>query len=278
MGLRGRGARARNTRNIEGSRTQPWEQAGLTRAEKVIAFVEELTITAGPDVGKKLVMREWERDFIREVYAVNKKGHRPVRTAVLSMGRKNGKTQIAAALALCHLCGPEAEPRGEVYACANDRFQASKIFNEMNAMISQNRWLFERTNVSRFTKEIEDLENRSNYYTLTKEAKTNMGLSPSFVVYDELGQATDRDLYDALDSAMGGRKEPLMVVISTQAASSAAPLSQLIDYGLKVRQGEIKDPNFHLTLYSAPDDMDPWSPETWKIANPALGDFRSMED
>jgi phage terminase large subunit-like protein len=194
------------------------------------------------------------------------------------MGRKNGKTQIAAGLALCHLSGPEAENRGEVYACANDRFQASKIFHEMEAMIQQSAYLTARTNTQKFVKDIQDLYNGSVYCTLTAEAKTKMGLSPSFVVYDELGQASNRELYDAMDSAMGARKEPLLLVISTQAADSYAPLSHLIDYGQKVNSGEISDKSFHLTLFSAPEDADPWDRDTWEMANPALGDFRSLED
>ena len=259
-------------------KAQPWQAKRLTRPERVIAFIESLTITSGELEGEKLVCRPWQRKFIEAVYATDDTGKRLVRTAVLTMGRKNGKTQLAAALALCHLCGPEAEERGEVYACANDRFQASKLYNEMHAMIRQHSYLADRCNVYKYRKDIEDLDNHSVYNTLTSEAKTKMGLSPSFVVYDELGQALSRELYDTMDSAMGARKEPLLLVISTQAATAAAPLSQLIDYGLKVNAGDINDPSFHLTMYSAPEEANPWSPATWNLANPALGDFRSMED
>jgi phage terminase large subunit-like protein len=55
-------------------------------------------------------------------------------------------------------------------------------------------------------------------------------------------------------------------------------MSELVDYGLRVNSGEVKDPTFHLALYSAPIDADPWDKATWKLANPALGDFRSLED
>jgi len=237
-----------------------------------------LTITSGVETDKKLKLRPWQVEFIRAVYDPSRDGRRLVRTAVLSMGRKNGKTQLAAALALCHLSGPEAESRGEIYSCANDRFQASKIFHEMVALIDKHPYLMSRTNIIRFQKQIEDFENSSLYAALTAEAKTKMGLSPSFVVYDELGQTRDRDLYDAMDSAMGARKEPLLLVISTQAADDLAPMSRLVDYGLKVQHGDIVDPAFHLTLYSAASDADPWKPETWKAANPALDDFRSLED
>jgi phage terminase large subunit-like protein len=194
------------------------------------------------------------------------------------MARKNGKTQLAAALALAHLCGPEAEERGEVYSCANDRFQAAKIFNEMAAMIEREPRIAYRLVTSRIHKSLEDLLNGSIYVALSRDARTKMGLSPSFVVYDELGQTGDRALYDAMDSALGARKNPLMLVISTQAADDLAPMSRLIDYGKRVNAGDVIDPAFHLKLHCAPDDADPWSPATWHMANPALGDFRSLED
>jgi phage terminase large subunit-like protein len=257
----------------------PWENPDLPRTERVVLFIESLTVTSGPEIGKLLELRSWQREFIEEIYREDPGSNlRPVRTAVLSMGRKNGKTQLAAALALVHLVGPEAENRGEVYSCANDRFQAAKIYSEMVAMIERSPILARRVITSRPMKTIEDIVTGSIYVALSREARTKMGLSPSFVVYDELGQTEDRDLYDAMDSAMGARRNPLMLVISTQAAGDLAPLSRLIDYGLRVKSGEVDDPHFHLTFHSAPADADPWLPETWKLANPALGDFRSLED
>ncbi|MEN3791837.1 terminase TerL endonuclease subunit [Fulvimarina sp. MAC3] len=260
---------------------EPWRAPGLTRAERVIAFIETLPITQGSLVGTTMHLRDWQRRFVEDVYAENAAGERPVRTAVLSMARKNGKTQLAAALALCHLCGPESEPRGEVYSAANDKFQAGKIFAEMVAIIVECPALSSRLNIIRFRKEIECLVGDgkgSLFAALSADADTKHGLSPSFIVYDELGQAPKRALYEALDTAMGARDNPLMLVISTQAADDHAVMSELVDYGRKVVAGEVEDPAFHLTLYSAPDNADPWDPETWLAANPALGDFRSLSD
>jgi phage terminase large subunit-like protein len=152
-------------------------QAIPTRADRVIAFVEDLTVSAGKAANQKLRLRPWQRKFLKAVYREDRRGVRPVRTAVLSMARKNGKSQLAAALALCHLCGPEAESRGEVYSCANDRFQSGRIFNEMVALINRHAALSARTNVTSFRKEIHDLVNGSIYVALTAEAKTKMGLS-----------------------------------------------------------------------------------------------------
>ncbi len=276
MGLRGPSAKPLMSRRavLEAAvlRSHPWEAPGLSRAAGVIAFLEDLELTAGKRAGTKLRLRPWQRKFVEAVCRENKRGVRPIRTAILSMARKNGKSQIAAALALCHLCGPEAESRGEVYSCANDRFQSTRIFNEMVALIDRHRELSARTNVISFRKEIVDLVNGSVYAALTAEPRTKLGLSPSFVIYDELGSAPDRALYDAMDSARGARESPLMLVISTQAADDFAPMSQ------KVRAKEFKDPTFHLSLHCAAPDDDPWALATWRKANPALDDFRSLED
>lgn len=280
MGLRGPGAKPIKRPDKPAGKAVkalPWEKRGLTRVGRVVAFLESLPITSGALAGTMMKVRPWQREFLEAIYG-GEGGKRPVRTAVWSMPRKQGKTGIAAGLALCHLAGPEAEPRGQVYSAANDRAQAALLYNEMAAIIERVPFLDERLSLRRHAKEIENMHDGSVYAALSADVPGKHGLSPSFVVYDELGQAVKRDLFDALDTAMGARAEPLMLVISTQAADDLAPMSELIDYGLRVNRGEIRDPSFHLTLYAAPEDADPWAPETWAMANPALGDFRSLED
>lgn len=291
MGLRGPGAVALRTNPIplriggwrppDPTLPHPWAAEGLSRAERVIRFMESLPVTSGKLAGTQFRLREWQKKEIRAIYRTDRYHVRRVRTAVWSMGRKNGKTDIAARLALCHTAGPEAEQRGEVYAAANDRFQAGRIFAEICAIVERVPWLAARISIRRHSKELEDIGpggTGTAFAALSADVATKHGLSPSFVVYDELGQATSRDLFDALDTGMGARFEPMMLVISTQAAREDAPLSELIDYGLRVQAREVKDPSFHLTFYAAPPDADPWAYETWKLANPALGDFRSIED
>lgn len=282
MSLRGIGAKALSERGkVEQRPVKPWEVPGLTRAGRVIAFLEDLPITAGKLAGSKMEIRPWQREFLEAVYAEDASGRRPIRTAVLSMARKNGKTQLAAGLALCHLMGPEAEPRGEVYSAALTRDQAAKLFQEMCAILAAHDELADRVNIIRFNKQLEVLFGDgagSLYSALSADAGSKMGLSPSFVVYDELGSAPNRDLFDALDTATGARDNPLMICISTQAAADHHVFSELIDYGQRVQSGDIDDPTFHLTLYAAPQDADPWSRDAWIAANPALADFRSLDD
>ncbi len=285
MGLRGPGARPRKkpAAVVEKPRKKRrrWRSKKLSRAERVIAFLEDLPITSGAHQGRKMKLRDWQRDIIAAIYATDDQDKRTIRNAVISLPRKNGKTQLLAGLALAHLIGPEAEPRGQVYSAAVDRQQASLIFNELQALIDADDEFAELVNVQRFKKTIEVLDGPAKgsiYTALSSDARSAHGLSPSFVICDEAGQWPRRDLYDALATSTGARAEPLMVTISTQAASDEHFLSELIDHGLQVREGVVEDPSFHLTLYAAPEDADPFDPEVWRACNPALGDFRSWEE
>jgi len=225
-----------------------------------------------------MVLRPWQRAIVESIYAVDGKGKRHVRTALITMPRKGGKTALAAALALAHLLGPEAEPRGQVYSAAADKNQAAIIFREMEAIINAIPEFADRVNIQRFAKIMEDKETGSVYQALSSDAKTKHGFSASFVVYDELAQAPNRELYDVLTTSTAARAEPLAIVISTQTSDPKHIMSELVDYGQKVLTGEIKDPTFHATIYAAPDDADPWDEAVWHACNPALGDFRSLDE
>ena len=284
MGLRGPGAKpkkGRKSANDNRREALPWEAEGLDRLERVIAFMEDMPVTQGKLAGTKMKLRPWQvEQFLEPIFAEDDEGKRRVRTAALSMGRKNGKTGISAALALCFLVGPEAEDRGEVYFCAMDKSQAAKAWAECKAMLEQHAELSERVNIIRFSKEIEVLDGQgkgSVLKALSADADSKLGLSPSFVLCDEIGYWPKRDLFDAMDSALGARDEPLIVAISTQAKDDTHFFSEMIDYGLKIKDGEVEDESFHLAMFAASMDDDPWDPATWAKANPALGDFLSLE-
>ena len=248
------------------------------RAGRVIAWIEGLTITSGAHAGRPFLLRQWQRDIIQAVYATDATGGRVVRQALVTMGRKNGKTALAAALALAHLVGPETERRGQVYSAGADRNQAALIFNEMKALILANPRLASRLIIRDFKKELEDVETSSVYQALSSDARKAHGLSPSFYIADELAQWPSRELLDNLRTGTGARAEPLGIVISTVSADPFHVMSEMVHYGEQVRDGIVADPAFSPHIFSAPLDADPWSEATWLLANPALGDFRSIEE
>jgi phage terminase large subunit-like protein len=242
-----------------------------SRADLVIAFIEEyLFIPEGKDVGKPVRLRPWQKDIIRQIYEDG------VTLVIISMARKNAKTALIAMLLAAHICGPVAVPNSQLYSAAQSRDQASVVFNLLRRMILFSPQLNDLCRIVVSTKQVICERMGTEYRALSADATTAHGLSPVFVVHDELGQVVGPTslLYEALETAMGAQVNPLSLVISTQARTNEDLLSVLIDDAVKG-----VDPSVRLVLYSSdPVDDDPWSEETWRKANPALGDFRSLDD
>lgn len=261
----------------------------ISRAEAVIEFIETLRLPDGTGAGQLFVLRDWQKDIIRQVYApVNASGLRQVREALLSIPRKNGKTALVAGLCLAHLCGPEAVRNGQLYSLSVNREQAGILFNYAASMVYMDEEFSERLTVVESRKEIIDpyLEDEdgnvigsgSKYKVLSGEKKGKMGKSSSVIFFDELAEfGADRTLYDALMTSRGAHAEPLVWIFSTQSPDDNAVLSELIDYGAKIKDGEIEDETFRSFVYAALEDADPWDEAVWFGCNPALGDFCSIE-
>lgn len=183
-------------------------------------------------------------------------------------------TALIAAIALAHLVGPEQIINGEIYSAANEREQAAIVFKMAAQFVRAEPELLEVLKIVDSTKTIVCFGNGSVYRAISAEAGSKHGFNPSVVIYDELAQAKSRALYDVLDTAMGARKEPLFLVISTQSNDPQHILSQLIDDGLNE-----DDPTTVTHLYQVPMEVeDIYDEAVWKLANPALDDFRSLED
>jgi phage terminase large subunit-like protein len=198
---------------------------------------------------------------------------RKVRRAVLSIARKNGKTALIAALVLAHLVGPEAVRNGEIYSAANDREQAAQVFKVARQIVEADPELSQLVKPVPSTKRLVCASNGSFYAALSAEAGTKHGLNPTFAIFDELAQAKNRELFDIIDTSFGARAEPLFVTISTQSNDPEHVLSKMIDDGLSP---ESETTVCH--LYAAPEGCDIMDEAGWLAANPALGDFRSLED
>ena len=253
-------------------------QFNKVRVGRIISFIESLRVPDGALVGQKIALRDWQRVIIGEVYGPTwQDGRRVVRQAVMSIGKKNAKTALIAALTLVHLCGPEAVRQGQLYSLAFDREQAAIVYKYAAAMILMNEALSDRLNIIDSRKKIVDPISGSEFSALSGEKKGKHGKSASFIAFDELADfGSDGALYDALMTARGAHVDSLAWIFSTQSPDDHAVLSELIDYGVRVR-ADGSDPSFKLFLYVTPDDVDPWDEANWYLANPALGDFKSLE-
>src|SRR5215468_11297143 len=239
-------------------------------AADIIEFIETVCfVPEGKFVGQPLVLQPWQKDFIRLIYN-NPHG---TRRAILSVGRKNSKTTLSACLLLAHLCGPPAQnkPNSQLFSAAQSRDQAAIIFNLAAKMVRLNPALARIVTIQETAKSLICNELGTRYRALSADASTAYGLSPSFIVHDELGQVRGprSPLYEALETATGAQENPLSIIISTQAPSDADLLSVLIDDALAEH-----DPRTVIKLYTAPPELDdPFDEATIKLANPAYGTF-----
>ena len=216
-----------------------------------------------------MVLRDFQRRVICGIYDT------PTRRAIISFGRKNAKTTLSAFLLLLHTVGPEARPNSQLYSAAQSRDQASLLFNLAAKIVRLSPSLRQYVVVRDTAKQLACPELGTLYRALSAEAATAYGLSPVFVVHDELGQVKGprSELYEALETAAGAQEDPLSIVISTQAPTAADLLSVLID---DAATGA--DPKVKLFLFTAPEGMDPFSDEAIRAANPAYGDFLNPQE
>lgn len=244
----------------------------MTRAARVIQFIERYCVTPeGADVGKPLRLAEFQKDFIRAVYD-NPAG---TRRAILSVSRKNGKSGLIAGLLLAHLVGPMAMLNSQIVSGAMSRDQAALVFSLAAKMIQQSPKLSSLVRIVPSGKRLIGLPMNVEFRALAADGKTAHGLSPVLAILDEVGQVRgpQSDFIDAITTSQGAHEAPLLIAISTQAASDADLLSVWIDDAKASA-----DPRIVCRVYEAPAGCELLDEAAWKAANPALGLFRSLDD
>ena len=244
----------------------------MTRGERVIAFIERYCkAPEGKHVGNLIVLDAFQKRFILDIYD----NPHTTREAILSLARKNGKTALIAAIMLAHLVGPEARQNSQIVSGARSREQASQVFNYASKMINLSPELSGLVRIVPSGKRLIGLPMNVEYRALSAEGKTAHGLSPVLSILDEVGQVRgpQDDFIDAITTAQGAHENPLLIAISTQAASDSDLFSLWIDDAQ-----QSKDPRIVCHLYAAPADCDLMDESAWRAANPALGLFRSTDD
>jgi len=242
----------------------------LTRGQRNIRWIETYCrIPEGRDVGQPVRLRPWQKRLLRKIY------DSPTRRAIISFGRKNAKTTLSAFLTLLHLCGPEYKRNSQLYSSALSRDQAAILFQLCAKIVRMSPEISAAVGVRDTAKQLYCNELGTLYRALSADASTNFGLSPVFVVHDELGQVHGprSGLYEALETAAGAQEDPLSIIISTQAPTDNDLLSILIDDAASEA-----DPRTKLFLFTASEDLKPFSVKAMRAANPAYGDFLNADE
>ena len=240
-------------------------------AERAVQFFERFLVhTKGKWAGHPFELMEWQKnDIIRPLFGWKRKdGRRKYRTAYIEIPRKNGKSTLCAGIAL-YLLTADGEFGAEVYSAAGDREQAGIVFNDCKAMIQLSPALKKR--LKTFRNSIVFQQNNSSYKVISADADTKHGFNAHGIIFDELHTQPDRDLWDVLTTSTGAREQPLVVAITTAGYDRKSICWEQHEYARKVKDGIIDDPSF-FSFIAAAEESDDWTdPDTWRKANPGLG-------
>ena len=253
------------------------------RANDAINFIQNLKHTKGEWAEKpfKILGPEglkWQRVLIKKLFGtVDENGYRIYRTCYVEIPKKNGKSELAAAIALYLLFG-DYEFGAEIYSAATDREQAAIVFNIAAQMVRMSPGLLKRCKIIDSQKRIVIYSTNSFYRVLSREVKAKHGFNTHGVIFDELHAQPDRDLWDVLTEGSGlARRQPLTFVITMAGYDRNSICWELHDYALKVKNGIIKDKHFLPMVYSLKVDKDWEEVANWYKVNPSLGHIINVE-
>ena len=248
------------------------------KADRAVKFIENLKHTKGKWAGKRFWLFPWQEQVIRDIFGiVDGKGNRQFRTAYVEIPKKNGKSELAAAVAL-YLLYADGEPSAEVYGAAADRQQASIVFDVANQMVQMCPALMKRSKIMTATKRIVNYSNAGIYQVLSAEVGTKHGLNVSGLVFDELHTQPNRHLYDVLVKGSGdSRERPLFFLITTAGTDRESICYELHMKAMDILAGRKVDHTFYPVVYGLPDDADWTDEENWYKANPSLGQTIKIE-
>ena len=191
-------------------------------------------------------------------------------TAYIEIPKKNGKSELGAAIALNMLINDD-EWKAEVYSCASDRQQAAIVFDVAVDMVRQSPALMKRVKIIPSTRRMIYQPTGSIYQVLSSEVATKHGLNVSACIFDELHTQPTRALYDVMTQGSGdARRQPLWFLLTTAGTDRNSICWEVHQKALDILERRKIDPRFYPVLFGLPDDADWTSEENWYRANPSL--------
>ena len=240
-------------------------------ADYAVMFIENLCHTKGTWAGKPFELIDWQEQIIRDLFGTLKpNSYRQFNTAYIEIPKKQGKSELAAAVALLLTCG-DGEERAEVYGCAADRQQAAIVFDVAADMVRMCPALSKRVKILASQKRLIYTPTNSFYQVLSAEAYSKHGFNIHGVVFDELHTQPNRKLFDVMTKGSGdARMQPLYFLITTAGTDTHSICYETHQKAKDIIEGRKIDPTFYPVIYGA-DESDDWTdPKVWKKANPSL--------
>jgi phage terminase large subunit-like protein len=249
-----------------GSRGLYWDPRA---AEIVFKFMGLLRHWNARWVGKPFVLEPWQKFIVGSLFGWKRSnGRRRFKFAHVEVARKNGKTALASAIALVLLI-LDNEAGAEVYTVATKRDQARITHNYSLRMAKASPAI--RRYVT-FLKNVIAIESRgSKYEPLSADAHTHDGLSPSGAIMDELHAWKQRELWEVVETGIGARTQPMMVITTTAGFDQHGIWWERRQLAVSILAGDHRDDEVFAYIATL-DEADDWTdPKVWIKANPNLG-------
>ena len=248
------------------------------KAQRAANFINCLKHTKGHWRGVPFDLLPWQDQIIKDVFGtVKENGYRKYNTAYVEIPKKQGKSELAAAIALYLTCG-DNEWGAEVYGAAADRQQASIVFDVAVEMVEQCPALKKRIKPIMSVKRLVYKPTGSFYQVLSAEAFTKHGLNVHGVIFDELHAQPNRELFDVLTKGSGdARLQPLFFLITTAGNDRNSICYEVHQKAQDILDGRKIDHTFYPVIYGIAENDD-WSSEAnWFKANPSLNHTVDIE-
>lgn len=244
------------------------------RAQRVISFIECLKHTKGEFHGQQFILLDWQKKILQDVFGTvrdENPDQRQYTTAYVEIPKKNGKSELGAAIALNMLCN-DNEWKAEVYSCATDRQQAAIVYDVACDMVRQAPALEKRIKIIPSMKRMIYEPTGSAYQVLSSEVATKHGLNVSACIFDELHTQPNRALYDVMTQGSGdARKQPLWFFLTTAGTDRNSICWEVHQKAIDIIEGRKHDERFYPCVFGLPDEDDWHDEKNWYKCNPSLG-------
>lgn len=253
----------------------PGEWFDAESAQKACAFFPAcLQHIEGTFAGSPFELGDWQRAIVGSLFGWKRAdGSRRFREALIGVGRGNGKTPLAAGICL-YMLFCDGEPGAQIYGAAADVPQAGLLYRHAVGMIHREPELDSRCEVRDSLRSVSLRSDPASVYrVVSSDAGGKHGYTPHLVIADELHAWEGRLLMEAFETgfAKAGRRQPLLLHITTRDFDRPSVCNEKWDYAQKVRDGIIADSAFLPALYELGDDDDWRDEKTWRKANPNIG-------
>jgi phage terminase large subunit-like protein len=249
-------------------------------ARKFYKFITKLELDKGIK-GQKIQPLKFQFIHASEILCVKDKEtkKRKHREALLDIPRKNGKGSLVSWIGVYeYFTNPTFG--AEYIIVANDKKQATNLFNTMKLMIERNSTLSKHVKITESQRQMYRKATNSYLRVLANDGANLDSYASYIVILDEIHEYKNSDAYTKLRTGMGLWDDPLLFMTTT-ASSGEDPHNlemQMYNYAKDIENGEVEDDAFYSAIYEADKDCDLMDEEQWYKSNPALSIFRKFVD